>query len=252
MKVSLALPKVSLISPKMPSEKLMDTIAFMARVSNPANQKNEETAEKLLRYLIKHKHWSPFEMQSICLEIETTRDIARQILRHRSFAFQEFSQRYAEPEDMGYPFELRETRIQDEKNRQNSIDLDPEMDGHSVLRGQWINKQKRVIEAAQDAYSWAISSGIAKEQARAVLPEGNTRSRMYMNGTVRSWIHYIELRTMPGTQKEHIKIAKECADCISSIFPMINEFVHGYNANEIMANRLKAQDNAVASGFWTS
>lgn len=239
--------KVSLVSPRVPSEKLMDTIAFMARVSNPANQENKETSEKLLRYLMKHKHWSPFEMQSICLEIETTRDIARQILRHRSFAFQEFSQRYAEPEAMGYPYELRETRLQDEKNRQNSVETDD-----VLLSQHWINKQKRVIEASIDAYNWAISNGIAKEQARAVLPEGNTKSRMYMNGTVRSWIHYIELRTIPGTQKEHIEVAKACADCISSIFPMIKEFVHGHRANEIMAKRVKAQEKAVASGFWTS
>lgn len=205
---------------------LIEQIAYMARVSNPSNQNNKETNEKLVRYLIKHNHWSPFEMQSICLEIDTTRDIARQILRHRSFSFQEFSQRYANPESMGYPFELRQARIQDKTNRQNSLELDPEMDGHAILQGQWVNHQKRVIAAAEAAYTWAIDAGIAKEQARAVLPEGLTKSRMYMNGTVRSWIHYIDLRTTAGTQKEHMNIAAECATVISSIFPMIMEFSH--------------------------
>ena len=219
---------VRLISPEDHIfENLLDNIAYMARVSNPSNQMNTATSEKLVRYLIKHNHWSPLEMCSICLEIDTTRDIARQILRHRSFSFQEFSQRYAEPKEMGYPFELKEARIQDETNRQNSIELDPEMDGHAILQGQWVNYQKRVIDAAEAAYKWAIDSGIAKEQARAVLPEGLTKSRMYMNGTVRSWIHYIELRSSVETQKEHRQIAIACAEAISPIFPMISEFVHG-------------------------
>jgi len=219
---------VRLISPEDHIfENLLDDIAYMARVSNPSNQMNTETNERLVRYLMKHNHWSPFEMRSICLEIDTTRDIARQILRHRSFSFQEFSQRYAEPKEMGYPFELKEARIQDETNRQNSIELDPDMDGHATLQGQWVNYQKRVIDAAEAAYKWAIDSGIAKEQARAVLPEGLTKSRMYMNGTVRSWIHYIELRSSVETQKEHRQIAIACAEAISPIFPMISEFVHG-------------------------
>tara|TARA_X000001382_G_scaffold14359_1_gene9287 strand:- start:134 stop:736 length:603 start_codon:yes stop_codon:yes gene_type:complete len=198
----------------------VDDIAYMARVSNPSNQDSVDTNEKLIRYLVKHKHWSPFEMANIVLEINTTRDIARQILRHRSFSFQEFSQRYAEPEAMGYPFEVREARLQDNKNRQNSIETDS-----TKLKQKWAAQQARVIGAAENAYAWAISSGIAKEQARAVLPEGITKSRLYMNGTVRSWIHYIELRTTPGTQKEHMDVAKACANEIASVFPMITEFV---------------------------
>ena len=216
-------------------EDIIDQIAYMARVSNPSNQNNTETNERLLRYLIKHKHWSPFEMQSICLEIETTRDIARQILRHRSFSFQEFSQRYADPGEMGYPFELRDARIQDETNRQNSIELDPEMDGHAILQGQWVNHQKRVMDSAEAAYKWAIDSGIAKEQARAVLPEGLTKSRMYMNGTVRSWMHYIDLRTTPGTQKEHMEVARACAYAINPVFPMIMEFAHGQDQDNSLS-----------------
>ena len=168
---------------------------------------------------MKHKHWSPLEMVSACLEIETTRDIARQILRHRSFSFQEFSQRYADP-TKDLDFEVREARLQDPKNRQNSIKLDPEMDGHAVLQGEWKNKQQRVIDASVEAYNWAVSKGIAKEQARAVLPEGNTVSRMYVNGTLRSWVHYIELRAANGTQLEHIEIAKEVAKVIAEIFPI--------------------------------
>ena len=203
-----------------PFENLVDDIAYMARVSNPSNQDSVDTNEKLIRYLVKHKHWSPFEMANIVLEINTTRDIARQILRHRSFSFQEFSQRYAEPEAMGYPFEVREARLQDNKNRQNSIETDS-----TKLKQKWAAQQARVIGAAENAYAWAISSGIAKEQARAVLPEGITKSRLYMNGTVRSWIHYIELRTTPGTQKEHMDVAKACANEIASVFPMITEFV---------------------------
>ena len=188
-------------------------VAFCARVSNPSNQMNTATNTKLLEYLAKHKHWSPFEMVSVCMEIETTRDIARQILRHRSFSFQEFSQRYSQPEEMGYPFELRQARLQDTKNRQNSIEVDDEK-----LQQEWNKHQKRVIDAAASAYHWAIDRGIAKEQARAVLPEGLTKSRMYMNGTLRSWIHYIDLRSENGTQQEHMDIAKECAKVISQIY----------------------------------
>ena len=197
---------------------LQDLIAYAARVSNPSNQNNEATAEKLIRYLAKHKHWSPFEMVSVCLEIETTRDIARQILRHRSFSFQEFSQRYADP-TQDLDFVLREARLQDPKNRQNSIETDKE-----DLKRFWMMKQQQIIHEAKLAYKWAIENGIAKEQARAVLPEGNTVSRMYMNGTLRSWIHYIELRSANGTQKEHMDIAKECAFVIANVFPMVMEY----------------------------
>ena len=189
-------------------------MAFCARVSNPSNQLNTETSEKLITYLIKNAHWSPLEMVSACLEIETTRDIARQMLRHRSFSFQEFSQRYANPvEDL--EFVTREARMQDPKNRQNSIDTD-----NSEIVNEWTSKQNEVIDAATNAYNWAIDSGIAKEQARSVLPEGNTVSRLYMNGTLRSWIHYIELRAGNCTQKEHMEIAKACAEVIHNIFPM--------------------------------
>ncbi len=193
---------------------VQELIAFCARVSNPSNQLNSETSEKLINYLIKNYHWSPLEMVNVCLEIETTRDIARQILRHRSFSFQEFSQRYANPtEDLD--FVIREARLQDNKNRQNSIE-----NQNSELENQWSKKQKKVIENAIKTYEWAIENGIAKEQARVVLPEGNTISRLYMNGTLRSWIHYIDLRASHGTQKEHIEIAKACALVISKIFPM--------------------------------
>jgi thymidylate synthase (FAD) len=207
-------------------DNLLEDIAMMARVSNPSNQYNTETSEKLVRYLIKHNHWSPFEMASITLEINTTRDIAHQIVRHRSFAFQEFSQRYAEPSALGYPFELRQARIQDENNRQNSLPLDLEMDGHNILEARWIREQKKVIAAAEGTYAWAIENGIAKEQARVVLPEGLTKTRLYMSGTVRSWIHYVDVRTAPGTQKEHMDIARECAYTINEFFPMIKDFVH--------------------------
>ena len=200
---------------------LLEDIAMMARVSNPSNQYNTETSEKLVRYLIKHNHWSPFEMASITLEINTTRDIAHQIVRHRSFAFQEFSQRYADPAAMGYPFELREARLQDPANRQNSVETND-----SLLEQHWIQQQKRVIESAATAYKWALDNGIAKEQARAVLPEGLTKTRLYMSGTVRSWIHYIDVRTTPGTQKEHMDVARECAYTINKFFPMIKDFVH--------------------------
>lgn len=206
-------------------ENVQDLIAHAARVSNPSNQLNTETSAKLLNYLAKHKHWSPFEMVSACLEIETTRDIARQILRHRSFSFQEFSQRYANPvEDLD--FVLRDARLQDTKNRQNSVELDVENDEHHAsLLITWAEKQEAVIEAAKDAYNWAIENGIAKEQARAVLPEGNTVSRMYMNGTLRSWIHYIELRSANGTQLEHMNIAREVAKAIVKIFPLAENYI---------------------------
>jgi thymidylate synthase (FAD) len=198
---------------------VQELIAFCARVSNPNNQFNTETSEKLIKYLVKHQHWSPLEMVSACIEIETTRDIARQILRHRSFSFQEFSQRYADPtKDLS--FVVREARLQDPKNRQNSIDTD-----NLAIHALWENHQKRVIEQAMSAYEWAINNGIAKEQARAVLPEGLTMSRMYMNGTLRSWIHYIQLRSANGTQKEHMEIAKACASVIAEIFPMSETFV---------------------------
>lgn len=224
--------KVSLVSYSKPSaeiikEGLYDTqelIAYCARVSNPSNQFNAETSEKLIRYLIKNKHWSPLEMVSACLEIETTRDIARQILRHRSFSFQEFSQRYADP-TQELDFVLREARLQDKRNRQNSVELDLNMDDERRLAYQWEMMQHRVITEAKNAYEWAISKGIAKEVARAVLPEGNTISRLYINGTLRSWVHYIELRSGNGTQKEHIEIAKACAEVISKCFPLAKTLV---------------------------
>ena len=196
-----------------------ELVAYCARVSNPTNQLNTETSEKLIRYLIKHQHWSPLEMVSACLEIETTRDIARQMLRHRSFSFQEFSQRYADPtEDLD--FVLREARLQDSKNRQNSVETE-----NVELHHAWSDQQEKVITAAKEAYQWAIDNGIAKEQARAVLPEGNTVSRLYMSGSLRSWIHYIQLRSENGTQKEHSEIAKLCARVISEIFPLAKEHV---------------------------
>jgi len=210
--------------PKVPvvNEDIQELIAYCARVSNPSNQNNQETSERLLSYLAKHKHWSPFEMVSACLEIETTRDIARQILRHRSFSFQEFSQRYANPVN-DLEFELRETRLQDPKNRQNSIGLDS---GENVdLVMEWYKKQSEVWIAAKNSYEWAVENGIAKEQARAVLPEGMIKSRMYVNGTIRSWIHFIELRSGNGTQLEHQKIAVECAKVIKEIFPLAEKFI---------------------------
>ena len=202
-------------------DNLVEEIAMMARVSNPANQNNEKTSEKLVKYLIKHKHWSPFEMASLTLEIDTTRDIAHQIVRHRSFAFQEFSQRYADPAAMGFPYELREARLQDETNRQNSVETEDEL-----LNKHWIQQQKRVMDVADGVYKWAIGVGIAKEQARAVLPEGLTKSRLYMAGTLRSWIHYVDVRTTPGTQKEHMEIARQCGHIIEPFFPMIKDFIH--------------------------
>ena len=201
-----------------------ELIAYCARVSNPSNQFNTETSEKLIKYLIKHKHWSPLEMVSACVEITTTRDIARQILRHRSFSFQEFSQRYADP-TADLNFVTREARLQDTKNRQNSIELDMSDDEHRRIAYQWELLQKRLAESAREAYAWATEHGIAKEQARAVLPEGLIESRLYMNGTLRSWIHFIELRSENGTQKEHREVALACANAIAAIFPLGQQFV---------------------------
>jgi thymidylate synthase (FAD) len=221
--------KVKLVSYSQPTEEfssvgidnVQELIAYCARVSNPANQLNTETSEKLIKYLIKHQHWSPLEMVSACIEIETTRDIARQILRHRSFSFQEFSQRYADPTaELEAAFTLRQARLQDTKNRQNSIETEDTM-----LAIEWERAQKRVLHSVKQEYSWAITNGIAKEQARAVLPEGLTISRLYMNGTLRSWIHFIELRSSNGTQKEHQEVALACAQAIAQIFPMATELV---------------------------
>lgn len=219
--------QVKLISYSKPSRELVsdglydvqELIAFCARVSNPANQYNTETSEKLIKYLVKHQHWSPLEMASVCLEVETTRDIARQMLRHRSFSFQEFSQRYADPTaDLG--FVIREARLQDNKNRQNSIDV-----SDAELEAWWNAKQRFIIDYVKEAYAEAVTKGIAKEQARSILPEGNTVSRMYMNGTLRSWIHFIQVRSGNGTQKEHMLIAREVAAVIAEIFPLASEFV---------------------------
>src|SRR6056300_1998709 len=219
---------VKLVSYSQPSKEFSDDgvvnaqelIAFCARVSNPSNQMNKETSEKLIKYLIKHAHWSPFEMANACLEIQTTRDIAHQIVRHRSFSFQEFSQRYADPNDQGDMFEYSEARLQDEKNRQNSIEVDDEK-----LQLDWLHAQMRIAHLAKKEYDWAIKKGIAKEQARKVLQEGITKTRLYMNGTLRSWIHYIELRGANGTQKEHMEIAHACAKVIAEIFPMTEDLV---------------------------
>jgi thymidylate synthase (FAD) len=223
--------QVKLISYSMASKELFDVdnslrdvqglIAYCARVSNPNNQSDKKTTGKLIKYLIKNKHWSPLEMVSACIEIETTRDIARQILRHRSFSFQEFSQRYADP-TKDLDFVTREARLQDTKNRQNSVELDVDSELHYV----WEEKQELLINTAKETYKWAIDNGIAKEQARAVLPEGNTVSRMYMNGTLRSWVHYIELRSANGTQKEHMDVAKACAVEIAQIFPLIGDILN--------------------------
>src|SRR6056300_1158736 len=220
---------VKLVSYSQPSEEFkaeglsdaQELIAFCARVSNPSNQMNKETSEKLIKYLIKHAHWSPLEMVSACLENDTTRDIAHQIVRHRSFSFQEFSQRYADPNDQGDMFEYSEARLQDEKNRQNSIEVDDEK-----LQLDWLHAQMRIAHLAKKEYDWAIKKGIAKEQARKVLPEGITKTRLYMNGTLRSWIHYIELRGANGTQKEHMEIAHACAKVIAEIFPLAKELVN--------------------------
>jgi thymidylate synthase (FAD) len=222
--------KVKLVSYSHPVEELasqgiddaQDLVAYCARVSNPNNQFNTETSEKLIKYLIKHQHWSPLEMVSACMEIETTRDIARQILRHRSFSFQEFSQRYADPtQDLS--FVVRDARLQDNKNRQNSLTLDLDNDEDRRLAYQWERQQQRIIDMAREVYEWAVSKGIAKEQARAVLPEGLTVSRLYMNGTLRSWIHYFVLRSENGTQLEHQQIAIECAKVIAAVFPLANQ-----------------------------
>ena len=196
-----------------------ELIAYCARVSNPSNQLNTESSEKLIKYLVKHAHWSPLEMVSACLEIETTRDIARQILRHRSFSFQEFSQRYADP-TKDLKFVTREARLQDPKNRQNSVEVEDDL-----LQNEWFRAQQRVIYAAQREYEWAIANGIAKEQARAVLPEGLIESRLYMNGTLRSWVHFIELRSGNGTQKEHMEVARACAHVIAKVFPMATDLI---------------------------
>ena len=219
--------KVKLISYSMASKELFDSqsdvrtleglIAYCARVSNPENQQLNENSDKLIKYLMKHQHWSPLEMVNVCMEIETTRDIARQMLRHRSFSFQEFSQRYADPTNE-LSFELREARLQDVKNRQNSTEIDDD-----ELKETWVWQQKQVIDAAKRAYNWAITNGIAKEQARAVLPEGNTVSRLYMNGTIRSWVHYIDLRSANGTQKEHMNVAQECGRVLGSVFKLLKE-----------------------------
>jgi thymidylate synthase (FAD) len=224
--------KVTLVSYSQPTEQYADSgiddvqelIAFCARVSNPSNQFNTETSEKLIKYLVKHAHWSPLEMVSACLEIETTRDIARQILRHRSFSFQEFSQRYADP-TKDLDFVLRECRLQDTKNRQNSVVVGTETEDERFLIAEWNRRQQEVIDLVKNNYKWATEAGIAKEQARAILPEGNTVSRMYVNGTIRSWVHFIQVRSGNGTQKENVDIARACAQAIAAIFPMAGEFV---------------------------
>src|SRR6056300_903557 len=225
------MPNVKLISySQLPQDSdlelatAQDLISYCARVSNPSNQMNKETSEKLIKYLIKHKHWSPLEMVSACLEINTTRDIAHQIVRHRSFSFQEFSQRYADPAEFGDQFVLREARLQDEKNRQNSIELGTTQQDMNLIN-DWESQQEKVIAAAKEAYEWAIDNGIAKEQARVVLPEGLTKTRLYMNGTIRSWVHYIQLRGAHGTQKEHMDIAHACAKVIAQIFPLAKDLV---------------------------
>ncbi len=214
--------KVSIVACTQPRvigiETAEEFIAYAARVSNPANQMNSETAPKLVKYLVKNKHWSPLEMVSVTMEINTTRDIARQILRHRSFSFQEFSQRYAKASDLG--FEFREARMQDAKNRQASTATD---DLH--LQEQWQIHQEVLLNNAKHSYQWALDNGIAKEQARAVLPEGITKSRLYMAGTLRSWLHYCLLRTENGTQKEHREIAEEALGLLKIEFPSIAEIV---------------------------
>ena len=222
--------KVKLISYSQPTEEMIaegltdaqELVAFCARVSNPSNQMNKETSEKLIKYLIKHQHWSPLEMVSACMEIETTRDIAHHIVRNRSFSFQEFSQRYANPAEFGDQFVTREARLQDTKNRQNSIEIDNESD----LQYEWELQQQKVIDVSKEVYEWAIGNGIAKEQARVVLPEGNTKTRLYMNGTIRSWVHYIDLRGANGTQKEQMEIAHACAKVVATVFPIIDKLDH--------------------------
>ncbi len=226
--------KVKLVSYTQPTEEwkqeglenVQDLIAFCAKVSNPSSQINKETSERLIKYLIKHQHWSPLEMANAVMEIETTRDIAHQIVRHRSFAFQEFSQRYANPDEQGDIFEFSEARLQDPKNRQNSIDVDNEK-----LQLDWLHAQMRVAHWAKKEYDWAIKKGIAKEQARKILPEGITKTRLYMNGSIRSWVHYIDLRGANGTQKEHMEIAHACAKAIAEIFPIAGELNDGTTGN---------------------
>ena len=213
---------ISYTQPPYPMETLTDLVAYCARVSNPSNQLNNETSDKLINYLMDHKHWSPLEMVNVCLEINTTRDIAHQIVRHRSFSFQEFSQRYADPQAMGDMFVVREARMQDKKNRQNSIELDM----NNSLQDKWIKRQLTVRALAEETYNWAIHNGIAKEQARVVLPEGLTKSKLYMNGTLRSWVHYVDLRTTKGTQKEHLELAKECGEVIKKLFPVMDRFIN--------------------------
>lgn len=224
---------VRLVSYSQPSREFMDQgltdaqelVAFCARVSNPSNQFNSETSERLIKYLIRHQHWSPLEMVSACLEITTTRDIARQMLRHRSFSFQEFSQRYADPtEDLN--FTTRPARLQDHTNRQNSTELDLTSLEHRELADLWHEKQTAMVRQARETYEWAVTNGIAKEQARAVLPEGLTLSRLYMNGTLRSWVHFVELRSANGTQKEHQEVARCCAKVIADIFPVVNDRIN--------------------------
>lgn len=223
---------VRLLSYSQPTEEFksagiidaQELVAYCARVSNPSNQYNTDTSEKLIKYLIKHSHWSPLEMVSACVEVTTTRDIARQILRHRSFSFQEFSQRYADP-TTDLAFEIREARMQDTKNRQNSVELDLTDPAQRDLNNIWREKQQALIALAKETYTWAVTNGIAKEQARSVLPEGNTVSRLYINGTLRSWVHFIELRSANGTQKEHQLIALACAKAIAAIFPMTADLV---------------------------
>lgn len=224
---------VKLVSYSQPTEEFanngvtdaQELIAFCARVSNPSNQYNTDTSDKLIKYLIKHKHFSPLEMVSACIEVETTRDIARQLLRHRSFSFQEFSQRYADP-TKDLKFVTRETRLQDLKNRQNSLQIDITDAQYKSLDDTWQDYQQQVIDLTTSAYKWAVSNGIAKEQARAVLPEGLTESRLYINGTIRSWVHFIEVRTEESTQKEHREIALECAKAITKIFPLVESYVY--------------------------
>ena len=201
---------------------VQEFIAYCAKVSNPQGKMNLESSDRLLNYLITHKHWSPFEMASATIEVETTRDIARQFLRHRSFSFQEFSQRYANPQDMEEAFVVREARLQDTKNRQNSIEVEDEK-----LAAEWRMRQRDVIDVAKRHYNWAVLNGIVKEQARAVLPEGNTVSHLTANGTIRSWIHYVELRSGNGTQKEHMEVARAVGEAITAIFPMMGGFVNG-------------------------
>jgi thymidylate synthase (FAD) len=211
---------------------LQELVAYCARVSNPSNQHNTETSEKLIRYLIKHRHWSPFEMVNVCIEVNTTRDIARQLLRHRSFSFQEFSQRYADVSELagsGFNYVFREARLQDTHNRQNSIAIDKNDIEQAYFAHEWQKKQKELIDWVDSTYTWAIEKGMAKEQARAILPEGLTMSRLYVNGTLRSWLHYIDVRTDPGTQLEHQILARQCAEVIARLFPSIIEFDHSTN-----------------------